>query len=1424
MKWSIGLNKRIKVVCLALFWLLLILAGNGQARTNLFFIGPQTVAAVPGAEVTFTVYVKTEKLRAFGFSVLLDTRYVTYVPNSLSRTGVTENFDFLGANLVENQIFDENRPYLKELIIGGSALTPVSSTWNEGQVKHGIMALATFKLKLVDDFQIPPEKYLTVPIVPSGTVNDFKTYRQGGGLLLFKAVGEKEPTVSISEPVFEARYEDANITASGTGNDEYGNPLSIYYWVDPFKIHYPLDSDFIIKTGSDVKIDFTSSSPGLHALYLVGMDDRFNGASDFTVFGIGEDVVVEFFGSIEGIVRSSTTLDPIAGAEVVAYEGQGNDLRRLFSVVTGGSGEFLIEGIGAGTYTLLVHREGYQEGSVSVTLKNDNSTIKNVIIELLPLGRPTGDVYSYINGKFCVFFEDSRIPAQGLRVRDVTGLYSCITREDGCCEIDWLRKGDDFKYMWLAEGEGAYSLVTSPQSISETDPINLSVKKALKTTLDVRVIDPISLVGVKGVQLSLYDGRIGRTIKVEGPTTTSGLVTFQGLEPGNSYVLTATLTDSGKTHLVKQTLSVEKGNNVFNLYLHKFDPGNLTASGLNGGKIILQVVDGTSFSPISLSAQTIYLVDFNNKKINFYFVKDHYETSGLLSGNYTLWVKPPGYRPLEGYRIQIASEQKTGILVHMFKDQKPITTVDNIEAIGKSSISGIVLAKTDLSPIWNAQLIFTLKDGIERFTVRTDASGRFEKRDITPGTYILELQANGYQGVIEELYVPPGTEYTGTLKLFPKTPGKLSEVTESKSNPTFFGTVLSSIIDFSPHPIQGAKVRGLNTRDGSVLFDISTDGAGNFEIDGIENATLFWLEVSASGFEPQVLGPFQLSGTKPIFHPIFLVPQGLIKKFKTSGVESGADSALYFPEEEKLVLNGGYYLDVVSLDPVSQSLRHIGSFGLSKKLDQTNFIFGPGNKGNGQYELLAFSNNTLEIFRLDRGFEGISQASDKIYLPFHPTDSVFRYPNLFIGTERGILSLEAFDGQGQSTSLPLIWNISTIRPKLLFSHDNGIISVDQSGKCTFVETINPYVPVLRDSWSLEIRPIHGALSGGFGIFCDASGKILPIKEGVQRGLFLNGRAYDFNRFKKALVFTIDHPLANYKGKHMAFAVLIEDSWIDILELTDLNPWLLRRYPVIGAKDIFTGKLWVHYSIGQDRYEGAVYYLSPEGIGAIPVPTYLGKESRLDIHGIDNSSLGDSFVFTNKGYLLKLGATYNATSLSFSPDPGSYDVYFVDPDGRAKARTGISSFGAQSVDFSSLIHVDIETTLYPGAIQRVFHPGDDMGILITIRPREPKLVDLYLLTEITAGDSTSTYYWIVGKDGSIEAKPYGDSHFQSSPEPIIRSIFFDRNVTAQTFLSHIPEDVSALSGKLKLLLIRPGADPEKTPEAVIGEDILDFRIN
>jgi hypothetical protein len=94
----------------------------------------------------------------------------------------------------------------------------------------------------------------------------------------------------------------------------------------------------------------------------------------FTFISCEKDAIdLETFGSIEGLVLNSETEQPLANANITTTPPTN-------SILTTQNGTFILSEIPTGSYSIKVTKSGFQNNSVSVTVREENTAIANITL------------------------------------------------------------------------------------------------------------------------------------------------------------------------------------------------------------------------------------------------------------------------------------------------------------------------------------------------------------------------------------------------------------------------------------------------------------------------------------------------------------------------------------------------------------------------------------------------------------------------------------------------------------------------------------------------------------------------------------------------------------------------------------------------------------------------------------------------------------------------------------------------------------------------------------------------------------------------------------------------------------------------------------------------------------------------------------
>jgi 5-hydroxyisourate hydrolase-like protein (transthyretin family) len=827
-----GWNMSRQGAVLAGFILMLLLCfvQEAWARTDLFFLAP--TAAHTGDEAGIPIVIKGERLQTGSFDVLVDTRYIEPVLEASNRVklskgplaNATPTFFYMASVL--DALYDQDRPYLKTVRMAFAFQQPVNTSGAEE------LGRIFFKWKAK-----PSAGVVQLPVISNNkSAADLELYRTGGGLAVFS---DSPVNISITAPERNKRYDTSPVQLSATASAS-----SSVTWLDPFSIVEPSTADPVLATGLNVSLPF---SDGIHAVFAVALNGAKDGAADWTVFGVNEDVLVSILGAIRVQVLESLTSLPVAGA-AVTYGQAGHILGTCF---TGDDGVCVFDGVDAGTYDLTASKETYDPAQDQVTVPKDQTV--DVTLRILALVAPSTDVYEYGNLKLCVKQGNNSGPAVvNARVIDLRGTYGCETDATGCCSVSRLRKG--FKSYWVAYTDALFSEITPFTLATDKNTLTLLVNPLMSTGVRIEARDVLTQNPVSNLEVSAISSSV---TAASGVTDGTGKALLSPLFSGQAYTLrvaTASLSvPTGGTWQVWQDIEL----NYTQIVQGKILPVLLSFLGQYAA---VTTTDGTVPTPSNTTADlSINISDSNSKALSGASVKVYkggvvtgdfvssgtgkVDITGLYPGQYSLFITKNGYEGV-AFDLTLAAGQRLTRYVQLPQVLSPQLTEELLSDGGTGTSSqtcpGLVLDV--LNPYTGEPAmgvlveIYRLTDGVVVQSGTTNAQGRYQGMGLTASTaYGIRLSATvpasaatgslTWQEVREFLPISIPSDNVASYSLyFASNSTAVVRQDGVGDNPNLVSAALV-LRDGSGMPIANTKFKVECLGDGTVL-NLVTDGTG----------------------------------------------------------------------------------------------------------------------------------------------------------------------------------------------------------------------------------------------------------------------------------------------------------------------------------------------------------------------------------------------------------------------------------------------------------------------------------------------------------------------------------------------------------------------------------------------------------------------
>jgi Carboxypeptidase regulatory-like domain len=185
---------------------------------------------------------------------------------------------------------------------------------------------------------------------------------------------------------------------------------------------------------------------------------------------------------------------------------------------------------------------------------------------------------------------------------------------------------------------------------------------------------------------------------------------------------------------------------------------------------------------------------------------------------------------------------------------------------GTGIIRGRVVAADNGVPIRRALVTISGTDSLGRFTetIYTDAQGRYEVRELLPGSYLLSARPNQFQGQ----FLPPAPPASLSPDGPPRIPLAAGQVIEGYDLALpRAGAIVGRLVDENGDPVSGLLVRALRPGDRTDQFNylaLSSDEFGRYRIAHLAPGE-YQLVVRPTGGDSLMQG--QSLGFVETYHP-----------------------------------------------------------------------------------------------------------------------------------------------------------------------------------------------------------------------------------------------------------------------------------------------------------------------------------------------------------------------------------------------------------------------------------------------------------------------------------------------------------------------------------------------------------------------------
>jgi len=527
-------------------------------------------------------------------------------------------------------------------------------------------------------------------------------------------------------------------------------------------------------------------------------------------------------GSIAGVITESGTGNPIEGAVISV-------LGTLYSAISNEAGEYLIEDVGMGIYSVTAIAGGYYPDTIynQEVFEGEITLIDFSLLQKPPSGSIAGTIIDLI----------TFIPIEGAIVTIEETLQTAISGEDGMYSIVDIEIGS---YTITADANGYYPDTKVNQQIfeGETTIVNFFLEEMPTGTFSGTVNDLNTGIPIEGAEISVEKEGLINYITITG---SDGTYTIIDAEIG-IYNVTATANGYYSETKPDQEVLAEE-TTIVDFSLVTIPTGTIAGSvidqdtflGIEGAEII---VEGTEYSAITNSDGTFTIPE-------------------VEIGTYDVTASAEGYISKTKTNQEVVAGETTIIIFQL-------------GAIPTGAIAGTVIDSENLAGIEGVEITVV---GTPYSTI-SGSDGTYSIENVEIGEYSVTAIADGYfpdikhgQKVIQDQI----TTIDFALVPLPTTGTILGIVTDSITTIPIEGAIIS---------VEGTSYTAITNSDGEYtisevipgIYNITSTASG-YKPKTISNAVVIAGEITIADFE---------------LAPISGIINGTITNFLTSNPIEGA--------------------------------------------------------------------------------------------------------------------------------------------------------------------------------------------------------------------------------------------------------------------------------------------------------------------------------------------------------------------------------------------------------------------------------------------------------------------------------------------------------------------------------------------------------
>jgi large repetitive protein len=495
-------------------------------------------------------------------------------------------------------------------------------------------------------------------------------------------------------------------------------------------------------------------------------------------------------GSLFGVVTDLETGLPISGATVIVYD---NTRAAVGSVLTDAAGNFSLDRLAPGGYTVNVNATGYASGVAGAQIQAGATSVLSFALNQLP-GGIAGTVREV----------GTALPIAGAVITVRQGspsgtiLAIVLTNEQGQFMVSGLSPGS---YTLIASATGfAAEASTAMVGLGATTGLDFSLQ-SLPASVTGEVSDALLSTPLPNTLVRLLGNN--NTILYSTQTDAQGIYFINGFVAGNYTIL------ARNESYQRESVSFDVapgGTATVNIPLNP-NPGVLEGT-------VRDALDGTPL----VGAEVLIFFPGTNNLLSRTITDGlgQFKIDGLAPLTYTLAISAQNYTT-QPVGATIFSGQTTTIEVGL--PPFPAAVTGQVQVAGGGVVpNALIQVKDSHGTLFGSAI--------------TDDLGNFAVGNLPPGTYLISASEDSYAAATQSITVTAGQTISGVILMMSPLPGSIS------------GQVTNQLTGL---PITGAAVAIQLFSSGLFVANTVTNQSGQFQVNGL-TAGEYNVIASADGF------------------------------------------------------------------------------------------------------------------------------------------------------------------------------------------------------------------------------------------------------------------------------------------------------------------------------------------------------------------------------------------------------------------------------------------------------------------------------------------------------------------------------------------------------------------------------------------------